>query len=62
MIAEFEGITLGLDDVKKELEDYQENFQKEKEKTARNNKILFIILIIIIIIFILALWRYQLLH
>jgi len=48
-----------MDDIDKELENYQKSLDDEMKKTARINRGLFIILIIVIIVFIYALWRYQ---
>jgi cell division protein FtsB len=56
------GINLGLDDIEKKLDDYGEKISKEKEKTARINKILFLILVVVVIIFLLASWRYYSIH
>lgn len=50
---------MGLDDVNRKLDEYENNLQNEREKTARNTKILFVVLIIVIILFILSLWRFQ---
>ncbi|WP_416114057.1 hypothetical protein [Methanobacterium sp. MZD130B] len=55
-------MNLGLDDLEKKLDDYGEKISKEREKTARINKILFLILVLVVIIFLLASWRYYSIH
>jgi len=53
---------LALDDIDRELENYQKTADDEQRKTARINQLLFLVLIIVIIIFIFSLWRYQALN
>ncbi|MBP1945314.1 signal transduction histidine kinase [Methanobacterium petrolearium] len=50
---------MALDDINRKLDEYEKNFQKEREKSLLITKILFVVLIVVIIIFILALWRFQ---
>ena len=50
---------LALDDISRELENYEKIIKDDRKKAARNNIILLIVLIIVILAFIYALLRYQ---
>ncbi|MDG3547234.1 hypothetical protein [Methanobacterium formicicum] len=51
-----------MDDIDRELENYQKAMDNEKRKTARINWLLFLVLVVVIIIFVYSLWRYQALN
>lgn len=53
---------MAIDDIDRELENYQKAADDDRRKTARINWALFLILIVIIIAFVYSLWRYQALN
>lgn len=53
---------MGMDDIDKELKNYQKAMDEDKKKTSRINWALFLVLVIMIIVFVYSLWRYQTLN
>lgn len=56
------GILMALDDIERELENYQKSANDQRKKTTRINWVLFFVLIFVIILFLYSLWRYQVLN